>query len=256
MIDTGFPWAAKALLTTLRSQGWDKTLRIVINTHYHEDHIGNNDIVAAVCGARFLGSEITAAAVRLPPRLPWYRTFLFGPVHTARIDIAPAALVSEGVDLRMIETPGHCPGHLCIYVPDKGWLFSGDLFVAPDLDTQLPDVDGPDWIRSLELVLTLRVTILFDSHGTILHGADEVLRLLKEKRDFLRDIEGRVREQLEASTSIEDLSNRVFSSKTLTDRLALGDGWLSVLTNADFSRHHLVASFARPMLRELQGRRG
>ena len=51
MIDTGFPWAAKALLTTPRSQGWDKTLRIVINTHYHEDHIGNNDIVAAVCGA-------------------------------------------------------------------------------------------------------------------------------------------------------------------------------------------------------------
>jgi glyoxylase-like metal-dependent hydrolase (beta-lactamase superfamily II) len=140
-----------------------------------------------------------------------------------------------------------------VSVPEQGWLFSGDLFVAPDLNTQLPDVDGPDWIQSLNQMLTLPVTSLFDAHGTILHGADNVRRLLQQKCDFLRGIENRVREHLEASTSIEDLTNRVFRSNSLAERLALGDGWLSVLTSADFSRHHLVASFARPMLRERQG---
>jgi glyoxylase-like metal-dependent hydrolase (beta-lactamase superfamily II) len=252
MIDTGFPWAARALRRTLTERGWNRTLRAVINTHYHEDHVGNNDVVAGVCAVQFLGSAITAAAARLPPRLPWYRRFLFGPLHAARIEIAPDMLTVEGTELQLLATPGHCPGHLCVFVPEQGWLFSGDLFVAPDLDTQLPDVDGPDWIRSLEAVLALPITTLFDAHGTILHGADEVQRLLRQKCDFLRAIEARVREHLEASTSVEDLSNHVFGSHTLAERLALGDGWLSVLTSADFSRHHLVASFARPLLREQQ----
>jgi hypothetical protein len=47
-------------------------------------------------------------------------------------------------------------------------------------------------------------------------------------------------------------SGRVFGSKTLAERIALGDGWLSVLTYAEFSRYNLIDSFARPMLRELQ----
>jgi glyoxylase-like metal-dependent hydrolase (beta-lactamase superfamily II) len=254
MIDTGFPWAARALRKTLTTRGWDQTIRTVINTHYHEDHVGNNDVVASVCAAQFLGSAVTSAAARLPPRLPWYRRFLFGPLHAAKIEVAPETLTVQGMELRLIETPGHCPGHLCVFVPENGWLFSGDLFVASDLDTQLPDVDGPDWIRSLEQVLTLPVTSLFDAHGTVLHGADDVRRLLQQKCDFLRDIEDRVREHLEAATSVEDLSNRVFDSHTLAERLALGDGWLSVLTSADFSRHHLIASFARSMLRERQGK--
>ena len=252
MIDTGFPWAAQALQRTLMARGWDRTIRTVINTHYHEDHIGNNDVVAGVCDARFLGSAATAAAARLPPPLPWYRRFLFGPLHAARIEVAPETVMLPGLELQLIATPGHCPGHVCVFVPEKGWLFSGDLYIAPDLDTQLPDVDGPDWINSLEKVLALPVTALFDAHGTILHGADAVHQLLQQKRDFLCDIQSRVREHLEESTSIEDLSNRVFGSHTLAERLALGDGWLSVLTSADFSRHHLIGSFARPMLRELQ----
>jgi glyoxylase-like metal-dependent hydrolase (beta-lactamase superfamily II) len=252
MIDTGFPWAARALRKTLTTRGWDQTIRAVINTHYHEDHVGNNDVVAGVCATQFLGSAVTAAAVRLPPCLPWYRRFLFGPLHSTKIKVVPETLIVQGMELQLIQTPGHCPGHLCVFVPENGWLFSGDLFVAPDLDTQLPDVDGPDWIRSLEVVLTLPVTSLFDGHGTILHGTDEVRRLLQQKCDFLRDIEDRVREHLDASTSIEDLSNRVFRSHTLAERLALGDGWLSVLTGANFSRHHLITSFAQPMLRERQ----
>ncbi len=109
LIDTGFPWAARVMRKTLAVRGWNQTLRMVINTHYHEDHVGNNDVVAEVCEAQFFGSAITAATVRLPPRLPWYRRFLFGPLSAARIEVAPDILIVSGMELRLLETPGHCP---------------------------------------------------------------------------------------------------------------------------------------------------
>ena len=31
---------------------------------------------------------------------------------------------------KVIHTPGHCSNHLCLYEPNKGWLFTGDLFVG------------------------------------------------------------------------------------------------------------------------------
>lgn len=251
MIDTGYPWAARALRRVIVSQSWNTTVRTVINTHYHEDHIGNNDVVAELTGARFLGGDATTAEVRLPARLPWYRRFLFGPVfplRPIRMEVAPSRLEVDGLGLECLETPGHCPGHLCVFVPETGWLFSGDLFVAPDLDTQLPDVDGPAWIRSLEQVLTLPVTALFDAHGTVILGEAPARQALQLKLEFLREIRRRVEVHLEEASSLEDLTHRVFPARNCKERLALGDGWLSVWTGADFSRYHLVRSFARDLL--------
>lgn len=255
MIDTGFPWAARELRRILVAEGWNRSLRAVINTHYHEDHVGNNDVVKDVCAVPCLGSAITASAIRLPTSLPWYRRFLFGPLRATEIDIVPDRMVVEGMEIQFIDMPGHCPGHLSVFVPETGWLFSGDLFIAPDLDTQLPDVDGPDWVRSLEAAIALPVTTLFDAHGAIFRGPAEVRAALQEKLDFLRSIESRVRQHLPSSSSVEDLSSRVFTSHSLGERLALGDGWLSVLTGSNFSRQHLVESFARPLLQEQQTRR-
>jgi hypothetical protein len=119
--------------------------------------------------------------------------------------------------------------------------------VAPDLDAQLPDVDGPDWVRSLDAVLALpRVTALFDAHGTVLLGEEVVRAALAEKREFLGAIERRVREHLDGASTLEELTARVFAPRGgLEEWLAQGDGRLSLLTGSDFSRRHLVASFAR-----------
>ena len=51
----------------------------MVNTHPHEDHTGNNDLLLELCGARLLAHPSAVRDIRFPPRLPWYRRFLFGP---------------------------------------------------------------------------------------------------------------------------------------------------------------------------------
>lgn len=55
-----------------------------------------------------------------------------------------------GIRLDVRHTPGHTPGHCCFYVPDEGWLFSGDqLFAGSVGRTDLPGGDTAALLESM-----------------------------------------------------------------------------------------------------------
>jgi glyoxylase-like metal-dependent hydrolase (beta-lactamase superfamily II) len=141
LIDTGFPWARRCLKKTLTKLGADRNITTVVNTHYHEDHTGNNDLLAELCDARVLAHAEAVPEIRFPAQLPWYRSFLFGPARIAEVEPIGAEVVTEHLRLEVIDTPGHCPGHICLFEPHKKWLFTGDLYVAAELDSQLRDAE-------------------------------------------------------------------------------------------------------------------
>ena len=71
-------------------------------------------------------------------------------------------------DLRCILTPGHTPGHLCLYDPAAKWLFSGDhvLFhISPNICRweSMPDALG-SYLDSLARVRDLPVELLLPAH--------------------------------------------------------------------------------------------
>ena len=147
---------------------------------------------------------------------------------------------------KSFETPGHCPGHICLFEQNKKWLFSGDLYVAADLDSQLEDADGPRWIASLKTVLTLSPEWMFDAHGSIFAGAEVVSRQLQaQTRLLFTAIRDRVNKYATHGQSIQQLTRRVFDKGDLVDWLSFGDGWLSLITGSDFSRGNIVRSFLR-----------
>lgn len=97
----------------------DRTVRAILCTHAHDDHI------TAVTHLR----EATGAPVHLHPddRVLWDR------VH----DVAPDAELSDGqvievagVQIQVLHTPGHAPGAVCFYVPDLGVVFTGDTLFS------------------------------------------------------------------------------------------------------------------------------
>lgn len=245
LIDTGFPWARRSLKQTLQKLGVVETITTVVNTHYHEDHTGNNDLLVELCDAQVLAHADAIPEIRFPVELRWYRSFLFGPSAIADAQPVGASVSTEHTRFEVIETPGHCPGHICLFEPERKILFSGDLYIAADLDSQLGDADGPKWITSLEQSLQLRAEWLFDAHGTVLEGAEAVEQHLSRKLAFLQTIRDRVDEYATHAQTIEELTRKVFDRRGLVDFVSFGEGWLSLITGSDFSRSNIVKSFLR-----------
>lgn len=242
LVDTGFPWARRALKTALEELGGRANVRVVVNSHYHEDHTGNNDLLRDL-GARILAHALAVPEIRFPPTLPWYRRFLFGPTSVVDVETAPEELRTRSCCFRVLHMPGHCPGHICLFEPDRRWLFGGDLYIAPDLDSQLADADGPDWIESLDRAIALRPEALFDAHGLVVLGEREVSELLSRKRAFLVALRDLVEAESHRARDVHEITRRVFSRSNLVNCLSQHEGWMSLLTASDFSRSNLVRSF-------------
>ncbi|MFK7821441.1 MAG: MBL fold metallo-hydrolase [Planctomycetaceae bacterium] len=249
IIDTGFPWARRRLKQTLIDLNVDKTIKTVVNTHYHEDHTGNNDLLMEMSGAKVLAHAEAIPEILYPIELPWYRSFLFGPSAETTAEVIGESVSTESFNFEVIDTAGHCPGHICLWEPNKRLLFSGDLYVAADLDAQLGDANGPDWIDSLERTLALKPVAMFDAHGTVFLGEEQVCSQLQRKLDFLLAIRERVRSCGKEAQTIQQLTRRVFDKGELVDWLSFGDGWLSLITGSDFSRANIVKSFLRADLK-------
>ncbi|QDT00024.1 MBL fold metallo-hydrolase [Adhaeretor mobilis] len=247
LIDTGFPWARRRLEKTLVELGADRSIATVVNTHYHEDHTGNNDLLVELCGATILAHPEAVPEIRFPSELPWYRSFLFGDSQVVEISALDSTVKTSNYNFEIIDTPGHCPGHICLFEKHKRWLFSGDLYVAADLDSQLGDADGPAWIASIETALKLNSEWMFDAHGSIFVGEKAVREQLELKLDFLIAIRQRIRTHATQGQSIQQLTRKVFDRRDLVSLLSFSDGWMSLITGSDFSRGNLIKSFLREL---------
>lgn len=245
LIDTGFTWAKRSLRSYILSRGLDRTLEVTVNTHSHEDHIGNNDVVERLTNSVIYAHPRAIAQIRHPRTLPWYRSFMFGTNAPSDVKSAPASFTCDDLVFDIIETPGHADDHICIYERTHGWLFSGDLYVAPDLDSQLQDVNGPKWIASLKKILELSPRCLFDGHGFMVEGEAEVQEVLYNKLRFLENLQAKIVSELTTPKPLEEIVKNVFDDRNITNLISLNDGWLSLLTDSDFSRSNLVFSFVK-----------
>jgi hydroxyacylglutathione hydrolase len=142
------------------------TIKYIVNTHSHIDHtMGNKEMVRRT-GAKIVIHEADAPYLGSTPRDVME---MFGAQSPPNADIvvADGQLIKVGsVALKVIHTPGHTPGGMCLYI--DGMVFTGDtLFVGAVGRTDFPGGSTRQLEESIRTKLyTLSGdTIVFPGHN-------------------------------------------------------------------------------------------
>ncbi len=144
-IDTAIPslaWISEELTT----RSW--TLKLIVSTHGHWDHIGDNAPLAAHTGADIGVHPLDAHRLTNPQ--PLWAPFEIPPSVPA-VDLAEGGEIRFGsLRLGVLHTPGHTEGSVCLLAADDGLLFSGDtLFAGSFGRVDLPGGDAAALAESL-----------------------------------------------------------------------------------------------------------
>jgi glyoxylase-like metal-dependent hydrolase (beta-lactamase superfamily II) len=183
LIDTGTGRAESEILANARDDGIDvRKIRFVLLTHGHLDHAGGAGGLRSSLGARVLASAPTAdflrrgdddaislTAARQAGMYP--ADYRLRPTEVDR-ELHDGDRVRVGaLELQVLETPGHCTGHLCFVLrtSERTCLFSGDmLFFGGTIAIQrIWDCDLQAYVRSIERLRGLAADAFFPGHLSI-----------------------------------------------------------------------------------------
>lgn len=174
--------------------GW-RDIRLIVITHVHPDHVGLASRVIELSGAPLwmhreeldrLGiyadperhaprqrRALTLAGV--PERMQARMTRVFSSLRPSFELLHPDRLVEDGASvetaigkLEFLWTPGHSPGHLCLYQRERRVLFSGDQMlerITPNISWE-PDCDAlGHYLDSLRALQRMDIETVLPSHG-------------------------------------------------------------------------------------------
>lgn len=196
VIDTGFrmPECYEALTGGLQELGVDMDSADIFLTHLHSDHSGLAPEIAGQDTKIYITREdgeriLRGLAEKENHRAGEYRSYGFSEEELEHLDDAPSMKYQQnkrtdftyisdgdvleygGRRLQVIETPGHTPGHVCLYDKADKVMFLGDhvLFnITPNITTW-PGFDDPlgHYVHSLMDISIYEVRLPLPGHRAV-----------------------------------------------------------------------------------------
>lgn len=179
---------ADRILAPVRELGLE--VEAVLLTHTHFDHVGAVAPVARETGAPVYVSEIERPVLAdIMSYVPFAGIGPFESYEADHVLRGGEQLELAGLEIDVLFTPGHSPGHLSFSIPSEQALFSGDvLFQGSVGRTDLP---GGDWATLIASIGTLVESLPEDT--TVYPGHMGITNLGTERRTnpFLGELTAR-----------------------------------------------------------------
>jgi hydroxyacylglutathione hydrolase len=171
------------ILSRLHKHGL--TLRQIVVTHAHIDHVGGAVLLKKATGAPvFLNQHDLGLLGAMEMQAGWLG------IPTPEV-ASPDASADDGSTVglatlraEVMHTPGHTPGSICLLFPQQQLLLAGDTLFAGSIGrTDLPGGDGPQILRSLRN----RLMVLPETTRVLPgHGPDTTIGEEKQSNPFLQ----------------------------------------------------------------------
>ena len=230
MIDTGWnsPDAFNFLAQEMKSSGFAMNdITEVVITHLHPDHFGLAGKISELSGAKIYMSQIDASLIdsryfHPEPLLnemsgflksnglpDWELKMITEASADIRQFISPLSsttglnpgdkITMDPFEFQVILTPGHTAGHICLYEPNKKYLFSGDHILAemvPNVSYHPQSGENPvgDYVNSLNVLAELEIRFVFPGHGSVFSGLapkiDDILRMHRDRISSIQKVMG------------------------------------------------------------------
>jgi glyoxylase-like metal-dependent hydrolase (beta-lactamase superfamily II) len=164
----------------------------LIVTHAHPDHISGVSILKRKTAAQTILHSAEVTDIPIDKRVNDGDVIALG-----------------GIDLEVVHTPGHNPGHICLYIRDRKILFSGDHVLAKTTTAlQPPWGDMTQYIESLRKLLKYDIDLMLPAHGPPIKEPRKRIEYLIQHR---LEREQQVFELLKTGkTTVKDITSEIY----------------------------------------------
>ncbi len=194
LVDTGYGdlESINSLSTALRELNITfKDISYIVNTHAHSDHYWGTALIKHLSNAKVAIHKLAAPRIRdIQPIIRQRRKELAGRENDPKVrdfletlsalkPLAADVILEDNdvidlnnIKLRVIHTPGHALGHICLYDMERKLLFSGDHIVS-GTKTGTVYIGPPNgsvlaYLDSLKRLSDLEIKMILSGHGPII----------------------------------------------------------------------------------------
>ncbi len=178
VIDAGCGPSAEQIVQNIRECGVDpEQVKYLLLTHCHFDHTGGASALKELLQCQIVAHELDAGFLETGDNTvtaaKWYSAAIQPFSADRKLTQSSEDIQIDGMTIKALHTPGHSPGSVVYLAESEGLkvLFGQDVH-GPIINAILSDKD--DYLKSLNLLLSLEADILCEGHYGVFRGKKNV----------------------------------------------------------------------------------